>query len=65
MGLLRNKDWKEKGLKAIEEHKGKKQVYEVYQKKNPQMAEEYLKFVSKNSDATYISWDKDRKKFVL
>ena len=64
MGLLKNKNWKEKGLKVINSHKGKRKVYESYQDKNPNMAEEYLKFLAKQPDAVYISWDKVKGRFV-
>jgi DNA replication protein DnaD len=65
MGLSRNRNWKEKGLKIIMDHKGKKQTYEAFQKKDPKMAEEYVRFISKNAGANYISWDKEKKKFSL
>jgi hypothetical protein len=29
------------------------------------MAEEYVRFISKNAGANYISWDKEKKKFSL
>ena len=64
MGLSNKKNWKEKGLKVINGHNGKKKVYETYQKADPKMAEEYLKFLAKQPDAVYISWDKDRGRFV-
>ncbi|MEZ5082745.1 MAG: hypothetical protein R2750_04775 [Bacteroidales bacterium] len=63
--MFTKKDWRKKGLNTINGHKGKRQVYETYQEKDPEMAEEYLKFVSKNSNATYISWDEKKKKFTL
>ena len=64
MGLLKNKNWKEKGLKVVNGHKGKRKVYESYQEKDPNMADEYLKFLAKQPDAVYISWDKAKGKFV-
>ncbi len=64
MGIFKNKNWKEKGLQVVNGHKGKKKVYETYLKKSPKMADEYLKFVSKNTEAVYISWDEDRQRFV-
>jgi len=64
MGLLKNKNWKEKGLKVVNGHKGKRAVYESYQDKDPNMAEEYLKFLAKQPDAVYISWDKAKGRFV-
>lgn len=64
MGLSNKKDWQSKGLKVINGHKGKRKVYETYQQTNPEMAEEYLKFNSKQPDAVYISWDQEKKRFV-
>lgn len=64
MGLSNKKDWKERGMKVINGHKGKLRVYESYQKQDPKMAEEYLKFLAKKPDAVYISWDKDKGRFV-
>jgi len=64
MGLSNKKNWKEKGLKVVKSHLGKMKVYESYQKKDPQMAEEYLRFLAKQPDAVYISWDKDKGRFV-
>ena len=64
MGLSNKNNWKEKGLKVVNSHTGKKKVYETYQQSDPKMAEEYLKFLAKQPDAVYISWDKDRGRFV-
>jgi len=64
MGIFKNKNWKEKGLQVVNSHKGKKNVYESYLKKSPKMADEYLKFVSRNTEAVYISWDEDKQRFV-
>ena len=64
MGIFKNKNWKEKGLQAVNGHKGKKKVYETYLNKSPKMADEYLKFVAKNAEAVYISWDEDKQRFV-
>ncbi len=64
MGLSNKKNWKEKGLQVANSHTGKKRVYENYQKKDPKMADEYLKFLAKQPDAVYISWDKDKGRFV-
>ena len=64
MGLSNKKNWKEKGLKVVESHKGKLKVYEDYQKKDPEMADEYLKFLAKRPNAVYIAWDKDKGRFV-
>ncbi|GAB4330496.1 MAG: hypothetical protein Kow00127_22650 [Bacteroidales bacterium] len=64
MGLFSKKSKKEKGMAAINSHKGKKKVYETYKKKDPEMAEAYLEFHQKNPDATYIVWDKKKGKFT-
>jgi hypothetical protein len=45
-------------------HVGKKRVYEKYQQMDPKMADEYLKFLAKQPNAVYISWDKDKGRFV-
>lgn len=45
-------------------HKGKRKVYESYQQKDPKMADEYLKFLAKQPDAVYISWNKEKGRFV-
>lgn len=54
----------EKGMKVINSHKGKQNVYETYKKLDPAIAEEYVKFLSKQPDAVYIRWDKEKKRFV-
>lgn len=64
MGLSKNNNWKEKGLKVANSHKGKLKVYEAYQERDPNMADEYLKFLAKQPDAVYISWDEDKGRFV-
>jgi hypothetical protein len=51
-------------MKVINSHKGKRLVYETYKRKDPDMAEKYMKFIMRNRDAMYISWDKQRKRFV-
>lgn len=65
MGLFTSKNWKEIGMKLINEHLGKKQVYEAYLKTNPLVAEEYLRFVAKNPYAVYISWDEKKNRFIM
>lgn len=64
MGLSNKKNWKEKGLKVVNAHNGKKKVYKNYEKVNPGMAEKYLRFLAKQPDALYITWDKDKGRFV-
>lgn len=64
MKFSKDKDWKKAGMKVIESHKGKKKAYESYLKIDPVMADAYLKFVSEHQDAVYISWDKERHRFV-
>ena len=64
MGIFKNKNWKEKGLQVVNGHKGKQKVYDTYLKKSPKMADEYLKFCAKNTEAVYISWDEDKQRFV-
>ena len=62
---LFNKKYREvKGMNAINSHYGKKRVYENYKKNNPQLAEKYLEFVSRNIDAIYIWWDNERQCFA-
>lgn len=51
-------------LKLIYKHSGKRFVYETLSRTCPEMAQKYLKFVSKNLYAVYIKWDEDQKKFV-
>ena len=52
-----------RGLKEINSHSGKKKVYDVYKKTNPDMADKYLNFVSKNTGVQYISWNSKKNKF--
>jgi hypothetical protein len=58
------KDREQTALNVIKRHKGKRIVYETYKRKNPDMAEKYLDFIAHNRNAVYISWDKQRKRFV-
>ena len=51
-------------LNVIYSHAGKRFVYESYLRDQPEMAEKYLVFVSKNPSALYIWWDEDKKRFV-
>ncbi|HPE55937.1 MAG TPA: hypothetical protein P5514_07435 [Bacteroidales bacterium] len=51
------------GLDLIYSHAGKRRVYETYLKSNPEMAQKYLEFISKNTAAQYIKWDGIKKKF--
>ena len=64
MKFSKEKDWKKTGMKVIDSHKGKKRTYESYLKMNPILADAYVKFVSENQHAVYISWDKERQRFV-
>ncbi len=64
MAILKKRDKREKGLEAINSHKGKRKVYEAYKKQNPKMAEEYIKFHAKQPDAVYITWDEDKGRFT-
>ena len=64
MKLFNRKNRQTKGLDIINSHCGKKRVYETYLRFNPEIADKYLKFISKNVDAVYISWDKERKGFI-
>lgn len=52
------------GLSIINGHLGKRKVYEIYRKTNPEMAQKYLEFIAKNQGATYIKWDDSKKKFT-
>ena len=52
-----------RGLKEINDHKGKKKVYDNYKKTDPDKADKYLNFVSKNTGVQYISWDSKKNKF--
>lgn len=53
-----------KALKVIYSHRGKRMVYETYLRTEPEMAEKYVKFISKNPWIVYIKWDDKRQKFV-
>ena len=64
MKFSKDKDWKKAGMKVLASHKGKKQAYESYLKIDPVRADAYLKFVSEHQHAVYISWDKDKQRFV-
>jgi len=64
MRFSKEKDWEETALKVINKHSGKKKVYHTYLRLNPAMAEEYARFIFRNKDAIYISWDNSRKRFV-
>ncbi|MCA9487765.1 MAG: hypothetical protein KC516_02275 [Nanoarchaeota archaeon] len=52
------------GLDLIYSVKGKRRVYELYLKNNPEMAQKYLEFVSKNLSESYIKWDDEKKRFT-
>jgi hypothetical protein len=64
MGSNTEEKWHKAGMKVINSHSGKKKVYETYLKKNPKLAEEYLRFISRHPDAVYITWDSVKRKFV-
>ena len=64
MRLLKTSDREQAALKVINRHKGKRIVYETYKRKDPDMAEKYMNFIARNRNAIYISWDKERKRFV-
>jgi len=64
MRLFKTRDCEQTALKVINGHKGKRMVYEAYKRLNPVMAEAYVKFIGHNKNAMYISWDKQRKRFV-
>jgi len=51
------------GLDLIYGHAGKRRVYETYLKSNPEMAQKYLSFIAKNTDAQYIKWDGVKNRF--
>ena len=51
------------GLDLIYSHAGKRRVYETYLRTNPEMAQKYLEFISKNQAAQYIKWDGVKKQF--
>jgi hypothetical protein len=52
------------GLNIINSHLGKRKVYNTYKESNPEMAEKYLAFISKNTDAQYIKWESNKNKFI-
>lgn len=52
------------GLNLIYSHSGRKRVYETYKKVNPEMAQKYLEFISKNQAVQYIKWNDHKKKFT-
>ena len=52
------------GLSVINSHLGKKKVYDTYTRTNPEMADMYLDFVSKNTGVQYIRWDENKNRFV-
>ncbi|MCB0805858.1 MAG: hypothetical protein KDC05_08675 [Bacteroidales bacterium] len=64
MGIFKKANLKNKGLKVINKHSGKKKVYEAYLKINPSIADKYLEFVAKNLDAVYITWDDKKQRFT-
>ncbi len=51
-------------LKVIFSHAGKRFVYESYSKTQPEMAQKYLIFVSKNPYVLYFKWDEGKQRFV-
>ena len=57
------KSRKDKALDAIYSHCGKRRVYETYLRKNPALAEKYLEFMIRNTDAVYVYWDKEKQAF--
>ena len=54
----------QRGINVINSHLGKRRVYNTYKKSNPEMAEKYLDFISKNTDAQYIKWELDKQRFI-
>jgi len=64
MGNKTEEKWHKAAMKVINEHSGKKKVYEKYLKINPKIAEEYVRFISRHPEAVYISWDNIKQKFV-
>jgi len=64
MRLLKRSDWEKVAMEVINGHSGKRKVYQTYMRLNPVMAEKYARFISKNRFAMYISWDKERNRFV-
>ncbi len=63
MKLYSKKDWKAKGLDVINSHFGKKRVYEMYLRIDPNVAEKYLRFVASHTNAIYITWDGNQQCF--
>lgn len=63
MKLFSKKNWKTKGLEVINSHFGKKRTYETFLRIDPSVAEKYLRFISRNSNATYIQWDRSIQNF--
>lgn len=64
MKLFENNNWEQKGMNVIEKHPGKMKVYLTYLKLNPEMAEKYLRFLSRNRDALYIRWNDQKQCFT-
>lgn len=64
MKLFKSKSRNTKALEIIYSHCGKRRVYQMYLKKNPILAEKYVKFIGKNIDAIYIHWDDERQAFA-
>jgi hypothetical protein len=54
----------QQGLNIIYGHAGKRQVYETFKRNDPELAQKYLEFISKNQTAIYIKWDAQKKKFT-
>jgi len=64
MKLFHKKSWQDRGMEIINSHFGKKLVYENYLQNNPILAEKYLRFISRNVQAVYISFDEKQQRFV-
>lgn len=64
MRLSKTSDREQAALKVINRHKGKRIVYETYKRRDPDMAAKYINFIARHRNAMYISWDKERKRFV-
>jgi histidinol phosphatase-like PHP family hydrolase len=54
----------QQGLNIIYGHTGKRQVYETFKRNDPELAQKYLEFISKNQTAIYIKWDAKKKQFT-
>lgn len=54
----------QRGLNIINGHLGKRKVYNNYKQSNPEMAEKYLEFISRNTDAQYIKWESNKNRFI-